>query len=464
MKIVSQLRHKIALTCGRTILRLLKMLGRQASTLPGKITLRIDKSSLGQAAKGRKIVLVSGTNGKTTSTSVLARLLESTLDGRARVLSNEYGANLASGIMTTLLFSKAGDYMVLECDEAAFAKHAAELRPKAVVLTNIFRDQLDRFGELDTVLRLLREGSIAAGADCQFILCADDPNVASIADVVLGPSYFFAADSRAFESEKTIARSHQTDVAHCPICGHSLSYEWRSMSHLGDYRCSYCDYKRAEADLIFRRVAADRQIEFHSPKDEDQSWISSPWPLDGLYNAYNAAAAVLAAKQLLPSFTEQSLRMGLERVKPAFGRLERIPYKGRELCFVLVKNPAGMEQGIRLVSEAEDAASVIFFLNNRVNDGVDVSWIWDAPFEQFELEGLALGASGDRAGDMALRLDYAFGPDRKVDVSEDGPALVMQYLEACPEGKTVYLLPNYSAMMDLRQALAEPLNYNKIIS
>lgn len=460
---MSQIRHKIALACGRTVQRLLRMLGRQASTLPGKITLRIDKSSLAKQAKGREIVLVSGTNGKTTSTSILARLLEASLGSRARVLSNEYGANLASGIMTTLLFSRVGDYMVLECDEAAFAKHAADLKPKAVVLTNIFRDQLDRFGELDTVLKLLRQGSIAAGSDCSFILCADDPNVASIAEAVSGSSYFFAADAAVFESEKTSAVTHQTDAAHCPACGHSLAYRWRSMSHLGDYSCSYCDYKRADADLLFRRMASDRQIEFLSPK-EDQSWLSSPWPLDGLYNAYNAAAAVLAAKQLLPDFNLASLRTGLERVKPAFGRLERIPYKGRELCFVLVKNPAGMEQGIRLVSEAEDAASVIFFLNNRVNDGVDVSWIWDAPFEQFELEGLALGASGDRAGDMALRLDYAFGPDRKVDLSENGADLVMKFLETCPEGKTVYLLPNYSAMMDLRQALAEPLNYNKIIS
>lgn len=440
------------------------MLGRQASTLPGKITLKIDRTALGKQAEGRQIVLVTGTNGKTTTTSVLARLMEAGLGSSARVLSNEFGANLNSGIMTTLLNSKAGDYMILECDEAAFAQNASQLAPKAVVLTNIFRDQLDRFGELDTVLRLLKEGAVAAGPDCQVILCADDPNVASIGTAVSGSVYYFSADGEAFESENAEKSSHQTDAAHCPVCGHTLAYNWRSMSHLGDFACTSCEYKRPKADMVFRRIAGNRQIEFMTSEKLGTDWISSPWPLDGLYNAYNACAAVLAVKQLLPEFTQDELRDGLARVKPAFGRLERIPYKGRELCFVLVKNPAGMEQGIRLVSEAEDAASVIFLLNNRVNDGVDVSWIWDAPFEHFTLDQLELGASGDRAGDMALRLDYAFGPNRIIEVSEDGPQLVMKFLEACPEGKTVYLLPNYSAMMDLRQALAEPLKYNRIVS
>lgn len=473
---MGHLRHRFAIGCGRVVAKGLRMLGRQASTLPGKITLRINPRSLHQQAKGRHIVMVSGTNGKTTTTSVLARLLETGLGEGQRVLSNEFGANLASGMMTTMLYSQAGDYVVLECDEAAFARHAAAIAPKAVVLTNIFRDQLDRFGELDTVLRLLKEGSLSTGSECQLILCADDPNVASIGNTVEDRSHYFAADGEAFVNLEDKNSPHQTDSAHCPLCGHNLLYNWRSMNHLGDFRCSHCDYKRPEVDMVFRRQARDKQLAINfrhdhaaDPSNEyidftPNTWIDSFWPLDGLYNAYNAAAAILAARVILPGITEAQLHKGLSRVKPAFGRLERIPYKGRELCFVLVKNPAGMEQGIRLVSEAEDAAAVIFFLNNRVNDGVDVSWIWDAPFEHFELPTIPLGASGDRAGDMALRLDYAFGPKHQIETSTDGPGLVMKFLEACPEGKTVYLLPNYSAMMDLRQALAEPLQYKKLIS
>ncbi len=459
---MNQLRHHLAIGLGRSTVMILRALGRQASTLPGKLCLKFSPNALADQSEGLNVILVTGTNGKTTTTSVLTRLLETSLPEGTRIHTNEFGANLASGMMTTLLKAKRGDYAVLECDEGAFARYAGSLKPRAVVLTNIFRDQLDRYGELDTVLKYLRKGSVDAGASCKIVLCGDDPNVASIARDASGKAYFFGVDSSELDNRSDTA--NLTDSAHCPICGQTLDYRGRSMSHLGDYHCPDCDYGRPSLNLTFKRLKEEKSISFLARLSEQESvTLDSPWPLDGLYNAYNAAAAALAAKLVYDDFSVSDLRSGLARVKPAFGRLERIPYEGKEVCFVLVKNPAGIEQGIRLVCEADDVASVIFFLNNRINDGVDVSWIWDAPFENFSLPDVPLGASGERAGDMALRLDYAYGPEKAIKVERNATALVKQFLDACPPGKTVYLLPNYSAMMDLRKELAEHLGYDKIV-
>ena len=459
---LNQLRHKLAVGVGRLCVMLLRAMGRQASTLPGQISLRVAGGALADQARGVHVLLVSGTNGKTTTTSILVRLLEQALPAGTKIHSNEYGANMANGMMTALLAAKPGDYAVLECDEAAFAKHAGSLEPETIVLTNIFRDQLDRYGELDTVLRLLKKGCEDSGTKAKLVLCADDPLVASIAKTASGDALFFGLDEAQFETDETL---YSGDSAHCPLCDQTLDYKGRSMSHLGDYHCPDCDYGRPKSDLVFRRDLDSRELlmMFESSVLAPRQ-IRTTMPLDGLYNAYNVAAASLVLETVVPSFSDAALQAGLVAVRPAFGRLERIPYEGKEVCFVLVKNPAGMEQGLRLITEAADVGSVIFFLNNRVNDGIDVSWIWDAPFEQFRMPDVPLGASGERGGDMALRLDYAYGPEQAVIASDDQISLVLQFLADCPLGKTVYLLPNYSAMMELRGQLAEHLGYQRIVS
>lgn len=459
---MNRIKYRVAIGMGRLVTALLKRLGRQASTLPGKIALKIDPQALGKISQGKDVLLVTGTNGKTTTTQILTRLMEAAYPKKPTIWSNEFGANLGSGMMTASLYSKPGDILILECDEAAFAQYSGQIQPKALLITNIFRDQLDRFGELDTVQRLLTKGAVDAGENCKVILCADDPNVAGIAAGLKSDVYFFGANTDEFDG--TELSKNMADYAHCPRCGHTLSYKGRSMSHLGDYRCTSCDYHRPDLDLTFKRIQGPDSLQIQlSAKDLAKSYTHL-LPLEGLYNAYNTTAAVLTASAVVDNLKSSQVQKGLEKVKPSFGRLERIPYKGREVCFVLVKNPAGMEQGLRLLSEAKDVGSVIFFLNNRINDGVDVSWIWDSPMEEFLMPDVPIGASGERAGDMALRLNYAYGPDCHVDVREDETSLVMDFLESCPEGKTVYLLPNYSAMMELRQKLSIQLNYDKIIS
>lgn len=459
---MKSIRYYLAIGLGHLSSSILRLLGRQASTLPGRLAMNLHPDALRIRSLGRQIVMVSGTNGKTTTTSVIRRLLQANEEGNRSVHSNEFGANLASGMMTTLLKTKAGDTVVLESDEAAFGKHAGDIQPAAVVLTNIFRDQLDRYGELDTIRKHLKKGAQAAGQSARVILCADDPNVASIGQDLKSTVFYYGAADIEMPAEE--GADHLSDSAHCPLCGSILNYHGRSMSHLGNYYCSSCDYKRPELNVKIERKRAEQSLLFtRTVSDADSGQFESIWPLEGLYNAYNACGAVACAFALDPSYNVDTIRRTLSAVKPAFGRLERIPYQGKELCFVLVKNPAGMDQGIRLVCEAPDAAAIAFVLNNRVNDGVDVSWIWDAPLERNTLPNIPVAASGERAGDMALRLNYAYGNELEIRTGKNAAKLVLELLDSCPAGKTVYLLPNYSAMMDLRAELSDALDYKKRI-
>ncbi|MDD2214512.1 MAG: MurT ligase domain-containing protein [Oscillospiraceae bacterium] len=471
------LRYQLACLAGRMIYHLLRLTGRQASTLPGRVTLLIDPEALAISARGRQILCVTGTNGKTTSTSVLARLLESGLPAGSRVLTNAFGANLTSGMMTVLLQSKAGDFVVLEADEAAFARAAASLKPQLILVTNIFRDQLDRYGELDTVYKLILKGCLDAGQDtCRLVLGADDPHVAALGSSSVHTTYFGAQASECAPRHQS---GNMTDAAHCPVCGSLLTYQGRSISHMGLYRCPACDFSRPEPEYRFRRqTAADTSAEAAGSLEltycrvagaqgpqplifQEQLTQLLPLRLAGLYNAYNICGAVAAALTFIPQMTLPQVRAALEQVRPSFGRLERISYGDKSVCFILVKNPTGMEQGLRLVSEAKDAGGVIFFLNNHVNDGVDISWIWDAPLEQVRLPAMPVGAGGQRRGDMALRLHYALGDSVTIAQSEDKLALVRQFLAQCKPGQCLYLLPNYTAMLQLRQELAPLLGYER---
>ncbi|NJP39964.1 DUF1727 domain-containing protein [Oscillospiraceae bacterium HV4-5-C5C] len=470
---MTSLRYQLACLAGRMIYHLLRLSGRQASTLPGRVTLLLDPGALALSAQGRQILCVTGTNGKTTSTSVLARLLETGLPKGSRVLTNAFGANLTSGMMTVLLQSKKGDYVVLEADEAAFAKAAASLKPQLILVTNIFRDQLDRYGELDTVYKLILNGCLEAGQTCRLVLGADDPHVAAIGSNSVHATYFGAQDSECAPRHQS---GNMTDAAHCPVCGSLLTYQGRSISHMGIYRCPACDFSRPEPEYLFRRQASAaasagsleltycRVAGAQGPLPlmyRQQLTQRLPLRLEGLYNAYNISGAVAAALTLIPEMTLSQVQGALQQVRPSFGRLERIRYGDKSVCFILVKNPTGMEQGLRLVSEAQDAGGVIFFLNNHVNDGVDISWIWDAPLEQVKLPAMPVGASGQRRADMALRLHYALGSGVKIEQNEDMLALVRQFLEQCRPGQCLYLLPNYTAMLQLRQELAPLLGYQR---
>lgn len=456
-------------------------LGRQASTLPGRFLLRLDKAVLAKLAAGKRILAVSGTNGKTTTVSLTAGLLRRS---GLRVVSNATGANLQSGLVTCLaLAPKDTDVFVLEVDEAAWGACAHELKPMSFLVTNLFRDQLDRYGELAHVFALLRKGVEAAHPDT-LILCADDPTLLPLADaagdaVILYYGHNFPPLDENEDSENTKQGfSSDLESAICPRCNEKLRYREQTMAHMGLYYCPGCGEKRPRLDFAFSTNPKTGSLVFHLGSIEDllrggkQTYkeIACNFPLKGLYNAYNACAAVAMSYRALeqlnpgqPAPDYGKLIDGLREAKPSFGRQERFDLPGNEgksLCLLLVKNPTGLEQGLSLLHEVNDLGAIVMALNSQPPDGCDISWIWDASIESYPLPDSSLYLSGERRGDLALRLLYAGVELGESQVAYHSLEAVKRAVKACPQNRCVYVLVNYTAMLNLRRALASTYGFS----
>jgi len=463
----------LAIQVGRSLTFLLRSLGRGATALPGKAALRVDPLLLKRLTAGRKVYLVTGTNGKTTTVRILCSILE-TLG--TPVITNPSGANLDSGLTTTLLdhlphlrqkTSGENDLaIVFEIDEAFFAKLAASLGPSVCVVTNFFRDQLDRYGELAHTRDLIAKG--LADSSARVVLCADDSLCASLARGREDQCLFFGLDQAAMQTGPSGA---VTESAFCTFCGTRYQYQAHAYGHLGQFTCPGCGFSRPQPDLSFapaalasaaaapdtaagngrqatetRGEAQTLQIRY---QDEMQT---AELAIPGIHNGYNASAALLAAMAGGHAFAPAAFALGQARA--AFGRMERFRVDEREVCLILVKNPVGMDRALDYVSHATDYGAALLLLNANDPDGRDVSWIWDVDFESHLLPG-PLGISGVRAADLALRLNYAGKPASELQTDPDALALFDRQLARCPAGTCLYVLPNYTAMLDLRASLAK---------
>lgn len=443
------LRSALAIALARGLKFGLRMLGRGATALPGKAALTIDPRLLARLTAGRMVFLVTGTNGKTTTVRILCALLRAQ---GYNIITNPSGANLDSGLTTTLLdnirqLRTAADRaaLVFEIDEAFFGKLAAELNPTVSVVTNFFRDQLDRFGELQHTRDLIAKGLAATHA--KVVLCADDSLCASLARGRESDVMFFGiADSGLQDS--TSDAIHES--AFCTFCGAKYQYEGMVYGHLGRFRCPDCGYARPKPDLAF--LAADQdgkalqlQLSWHGETAE------AILPIPGIHNGYNAAAALLAV--LSAGLPYRPSVAALADAEAAFGRMERFKAGDREVCLILVKNPVGMDRALDFVAAAPDAGGVMMLLNSNDPDGRDVSWIWDVHFEHHLPAGV-IGVSGVRCHDLALRLYYAGKNPDEIVTDPAHAALFDRLLSACPAGRCLYILPNYTAMLALRADLA----------
>ena len=400
----------------------LRLLRRGATTLPGKIAIKIDPDVISKLSKDKFIITVTGTNGKTTTSHMISEMITSL--NEYEVINNISGANLASGIATTLICNKPKNssktIYVLETDEAAFAKIAGSLQPKLSVVTNLFRDQLDRYGEL-THTRDLIAGGID-GTAASLVINSDDSLVASLGKGREGRSVYFGMDKSSMEfnnktypSGKGILKA-SSDAVYCPECQVKYEYKSRSFSHLGDFYCPSCGFKSPTTNY---RVIYDLK---DSPSNEGYAFKigngdnikDTSLVIPGMHNLYNTCAAVACVKEMLElkNCPRDVFEMAVDassNVKPAFGRMEKIALPGnKKLCILLVKNPAGLDRSLSFVSEAKDAKALMFLLNSNIADGKDVSWIWDVDFES-KVDGLPekIYVSGERYGDMLLRVNYS---------------------------------------------------------
>jgi lipid II isoglutaminyl synthase (glutamine-hydrolysing) len=433
----------------RLLARLLKALGRSGgTTLPGRLLLRLAPRSLARMASelDRGTVLVSATNGKTTTSAMLAATLER---GSVPVVHNRAGSNMAWGVATALLDAGrgGGQLGLFEVDEAWLPSVAHELRPHTYLLANLFRDQLDRYGELELIAdRWAELVAQETARGTQLVLNADDPLVADLGRGREGVVYFGLED----DSQALPALQHAADSKHCRNCGHAYEYEAVYLAHMGRYRCPNCGRRRPEPHYAARRVELrgmrGSRLELTTPAGP----LELELPLPGLYNVYNALGAAAAGLEL--GMGQEHVRAALEGFGGAFGRVETIPVGGREVSILLVKNPAGANEVLRTLTLEANQLDLWLALNDRIADGRDVSWIWDADFELLAGRVRRATCSGTRAEELALRLKYA-GVDAELAVERDLEASLDAAVRA-GDGRPLYALPTYTALLELRDLLA----------
>jgi len=430
----------------RATARLLRGLGLGGGTaFPGLLALALCPRLLERRGGrlGRGTVLVTGTNGKTTTARLLAGAARAC---GLRVVANAAGSNLVRGIAAALALSPLddGSLGVFEVDEATLPEAMAALRPRAVVFTNLFRDQLDRYGEVDRVAALWRQAVAAAPQDTALALNADDPLVASLASCARGPvlTYGLGAPDLGLPSLE-----HAADARLCPACGQDLEYQLVYYAHLGWWRCPACGLARPRPQVAAFHLSQGEGLALglRLPDGREEE-VSAP--LRGLYSAYNLLAALAGALAL--GLPWQEARRGLAMGGP-FGRQEELTVEGRRVRVVLAKNPAGLNQVLRTLA-TEPPLYLALFLNDRLADGRDVSWIWDVDFEALRGKVAYLLAGGDRAYDLALRLKYACLPPQDVE-PRPVPAL-RRALAATPAGGLLHVVPTYTALLEVRELLA----------
>jgi lipid II isoglutaminyl synthase (glutamine-hydrolysing) len=442
-----------AVAAARAAGGLSRRLGRGGGTsLPGKVLLRLRPDAVGELGSGLGggTTLVSATNGKTTTTRLIAACAR---EAGLPLISNPSGANLLTGVATALMDARvrAADprAALFEVDEAALTDVARQLAPRVVVLMNLFRDQLDRYGELETLAGRWEEMVRALPAGSQTVLNADDPAIAVLAGAGPPPILFGVDDP----SVALIELPHAADSTRCRLCAAPLRYERVTLAHLGHWRCPSCGARRPEPSVrathIELRGVRGIGVTISTPVGD----VTADLPLPGVHNAYNATAAVAAA--LAMGIPRDAIERGLAASGAAFGRSERLTIAGRDLVLLLAKNPTGANETVRTVLLDPQPLHLLIALNDRTADGRDTSWVWDVDYEPMLARAASLTLTGDRAEELALRFRYSDVPAQAIDVVRDPATALDAALGRVPEGGTLYVLPTYTAMLGLRAILVD---------
>lgn len=448
---MSLLGAKIA--AARAVGGLARRTGGGGTSLPGKVLLRLEPDAVERlvARLARGSVVISATNGKTTTATMVAAVLERAGIG---LVHNRAGANMAGGVASALLAAAHrgqrmdGELGLFEVDEFWLDRLAGPISPRAVLLGNLFRDQLDRYGELETIADRWAAATAGLPADAGLALNADDPLIADLGRDRGGVTYFGVEDPAMALPEM----QHASDSKHCRRCGDAYRYEAIYLGHLGRYHCPNCGQQRPRPTVSAHDIALEgtRAARFTLAAENVTAKVALPLP--GLYNVYNALGA--AALCLMLGIALRDVVAGLEAVTAAFGRAETVTIGATALQILLIKNPAGANETLRTLALEAGEIDVLAVLNDRIADGRDVSWIWDADFELLGSRVRRLTCAGTRAAELALRLKYAGTPVDRLDVvPEISPALDRALAQSAGRGR-LYVLPTYTALLELRAELA----------
>lgn len=446
-------RATIAVWAGKFTTKLLRLAGSGGTSLPGKVVLKICPDILGHLAKDVKIICVTGTNGKTTTCHIIRDMIEA--EGKT-VFCNDAGANLLGGVVSAFVGAATlggkinTDYALLECDEAALksiVEHFGNLDVTAVV-TNVFRDQLDRYGEVLTTVNKIRAG-LSQLPNVKLVLNADCSLTSSLSDLPHSEIHYFGVDGPLYEGTS----SDISDAVYCIHCKTKYQYHYHTFGHLGGFYCEKCGYHRQEPEVALTKVIEWKDASSVIAMDVFGEKVEAEVMLPGGYNLYNALAATEVAHLLgLPNYRIVKVLGGLTT---HFGRMEQVMLNNAPLHLVLVKNPAGFNEVLQFLIQQRPTGNIVFGLNDNYADGKDISWIYDVEFER--LTQAASGAkhfyfTGKRAYDMQLRLKYADFDTTKFSVEKDYKTLITQLQQS---GQETFLVLSYTCMLEFRDKLAE---------
>ena len=442
MQLLDRVRLGLAVGVAKTVTGVVRSLGLgAASVLPGEISRRLHSRLLPllfeQVSQG--VIVVVGTNGKTTTTLLLKQILS---DCGYIVVHNSSGANLINGLITALLGSAdltgkiSADYAILEVDENILPLLLKDCQPKYILALNLFRDQLDRYGEVDTIAQRWAKAIAPLPKDTTIVLNADDPTLSSLGQQLEQNVLYFGLNEPELYLDEI---PHAVDSIYCPRCGHLLDYQGVYLSHLGDYHCSSCGFEKSKVALASKE---------------------HPQILIGVYNKYNTLAASVLTQEI--GIKTEDIYITISSFKAAFGRAEELEIDHKQVRIMLAKNPVGMNETIRAVNNIKKTGKsevTLLVLNDRIPDGTDVSWIWDVDTEELVKLGGILIVSGDRVYDMALRLAYSSESvvseqtSFQLIVKEDLPEAINTALEYTKQTETLHIIPTYSAMLEVREVL-----------
>lgn len=445
---MTSLRSYLSILAGKLAIKSTRLFHFGGTSFPGELALSIYPpllKELGDRLSFR--IFITGTNGKTTTSRVISTILDKF---EIRYVNNRAGANLPRGICTSLIdkASLKGDLQasigIFEIDEAHLSILVREMSPDVIVITNLFRDQLDRYGEVDTLARSFRSIAID-NQETIFVLNGDDPLVSSITYDLPNKVLYFGLEYPGWESVSGIA-----DIKACPFCDADLVYKRRYIGHQGEFECPNCGFKRRKPDIVAYNIESGLDVSSFNVSLRGLDYRVNV-NLPGLYNVYNVLSALLCCNIIgLP--LETSIKY-LDSVRPAFGRGEKITFKDKTVYILLAKNPAGFDEIIHLLSK-KDRMTVLLAINDNIQDGTDISWLWDVSFESLMERARYIIASGRRAYDMGLRLKYGGFDTSRLIIEEDVLDALSSAVEKT-EDDTIYVIPTYTAMLELRRRLED---------
>ncbi len=431
---------------GKLIISLTRFTGSQGTVFPGKIARILHPDILHELAKNilEEIIVITGTNGKTTTSNMVAQILK---EHNYSLVHNEAGANMLAGITTAFIAktnlwgTKLFDYALLETDEANLPLLLKEITPKLVLITNFFNDQLDRFGEVDYIIDLIKDA--VRNTNIELVLNADDPLVTHFQRATGLHCWYYGFRETDYDKSEDL----ESKVGkYCAFCGHQLVFEKYHYAQLGKFHCPNCASKNPEPNFVGHNLQMNPTISFSA----NDIFLESPY--QGFYNAYNILAAVSIAK--LVGLQDNFITEAIRNYQPQAGRMESFFIQRKEVILILVKNPIGLNQALEALGNNPDNKNILFILNDKAGDGRDVSWVWEANLELITAEGFNIEAfvcSGSRSGDIALRVKYAGYPESSLYLADGLQESILKAINQT--SSTSYVFSTYSALFACRKIL-----------